>query len=83
MGYFSISRIHTSLGIFRLTGHWRCQSYAVEGIRVETLDILGTDGWLALALEKEAVKTLIGELTSELLAHLLEKEQVCADSRQT
>ncbi|WDE09839.1 hypothetical protein [Thalassomonas haliotis] len=73
---FNISRIDTSLGIFRLTGHCCSKSCAPADLCVEKIEILGTDGWLVLALETDRVRDLIRDLAPELLAHLAKKEQV-------
>ena len=72
---FHISRIHTQKGIFRLSGHWQGGEQGGTGLKVAAIDILGTDGWLALDSGSREIAVLIGELTPELLAHLKEKAQ--------
>lgn len=80
---FNISRIDTTSGIFRGTGFWCPQSCALAELRVETLDILGTDGWQPLALDIPRIRDVVWDLRPELLAHLVAKEQVRRESSQT
>ncbi|WDD97048.1 hypothetical protein [Thalassomonas actiniarum] len=74
---FHISRIHTAQGIFRLSGYWQgqCRQQPVARLEVEAIEILGTDGWQALASACRKSDDLLGQLKPELLRHLQEKEQ--------
>lgn len=47
---FAISRLNTSLGIIRVTGMWQPTSVTMTQaeLLILTLDIMGTDGWVAL-----------------------------------
>ncbi|RYV00925.1 hypothetical protein SOPP22_19230 [Shewanella sp. OPT22] len=64
MEEFHISRIHTPLGIFRVSGYLSLTSNKVEAT---SLEVMGTDGWVQLAIERS--QTLISELTPILLSH--------------
>ena len=72
MAAFEISRIHTHRGIFKVCGEWRRQGSAGGPVleSVSELEMMGTDGWVALRLEDDTVKALLDELTPVLLFHL-------------
>ncbi|WDE07578.1 hypothetical protein SG34_012220 [Thalassomonas viridans] len=72
---FNISRINTPEGIFRLAGAWCRQSGLEEDLKIESIEILGTDGWVALKLSQPQVAALTGKLAPQLLAHLLGQDQ--------
>ncbi|MCL1039388.1 hypothetical protein L2750_19890 [Shewanella submarina] len=72
MAAFEISRIHTHRGIFKISGEWQPQGTEGSPVleSVGELEMMGTDGWLALKLEDDSVKALVTELTPVLLFHL-------------
>lgn len=84
MAVFTISRLHTTQGIYRLTGEWalgdsghgdlsNAKSNTVDNkISVHTIDVMGTDGWVALKQESNAA--LIDELRGEIVLHLQSKQ---------
>ncbi|WP_138632672.1 hypothetical protein [Pseudoalteromonas phenolica] len=63
---FEISRIHTPLGIFRVSGGVSEQN----DLTISQLKIMGTDGWLFLDIQSTKVTNLIKQLEPHLLAHL-------------
>jgi hypothetical protein len=86
MEKFSISRIHTQLGIFRIEGFWQPQRTYMPTdiitnnsanipahISVDAIAIMGTDGWIELIPHDKKVVKLINELAGELHQHLLTK----------
>ena len=72
---FSISRLHTQQGIFRLTGHYCCDvpvNPESLNIEVETIDLMGTDGWVSLDLSATMTQQLLQQLEPELVNHLFD-----------
>ena len=72
---FSISRIHTSIGIFRLSGSWAdtasmAQKDIPSDLAITSLEFLGTDGWVFLNLTSETSQKITSNITSVVLAHL-------------
>ncbi|TMO58004.1 hypothetical protein [Pseudoalteromonas phenolica] len=63
---FEISRIHTPLGIFRVSGDVSDQN----SLAISQLEIMGTDGWLFLDIQSKKVVNLSKQLEPHLLAHL-------------
>lgn len=63
---FEISRIHTPLGIFRVSG----KVFDRNDLAISQLEIMGTDGWLFLDIQSKKVVNLIKQLEPHLLAHL-------------
>ena len=61
-----ISRIHTPLGIFRVSGEVSDQNT----MAISQLEIMGTDGWLFLDIQSAKVANLIKQLEPHLLTHL-------------
>lgn len=73
MNNFTISRINTSLGIFRIAGFWCNENEDACKINITSLEIMGTDGWVLLNQMSNNVISLIAELTPTLTAHLRHK----------
>ncbi|WP_299789587.1 hypothetical protein [uncultured Shewanella sp.] len=77
MARFTISRLDTTQGTFRLTGEWTRpgddHTRTNSDLTIHTLDIMGTDGWLGLKPERNA--TLIDTLKAEIKSHLRAKRQ--------
>jgi len=67
---FNISRINTPLGIFRLRGSWCNDNLNLD---IDTIELMGTDGWVLLNHSRVKVIQLIDELTPMLVVHLLAK----------
>tara|TARA_Y100000588_G_C14143436_1_gene877213 strand:+ start:268 stop:477 length:210 start_codon:yes stop_codon:yes gene_type:complete len=63
---FEISRIHTPLGIFRVSG----ETFDQHTLVISQLEIMGTDGWLFLDIRSAQVANLIKQLRPHLQAHL-------------
>ena len=68
MDTFTITRLHTERGIFRAKGRWRPAPQAL--LHLDSLAIMGSDGWVTLDLADARVDTLVTELTPALLRHL-------------
>ena len=65
---FIITRLHTGRGIFRAEGDWNPSRQ--ELVHLASLQMMGSDGWVALDLSDARVVALARELTPELLRHL-------------
>lgn len=66
---FTITRIHTAHGIFRLSGHCAAAAKA-EQLNIMELDFLGTDGWVAINLTTVAGLQIVSNITPEVVKHL-------------
>jgi hypothetical protein len=66
MKKFSISRIHTSYGIFRLIGVVISSAGSAQ-IKYEKVDFMGTDGWCELDLESSSAKTILTNIQSDVI----------------
>ena len=62
---FNISRIHTTQGIFQLSGH-----HQGSDLHINKMAMMGTDGWIILDLQQTAVVNLIADLNDKLIEHL-------------
>jgi hypothetical protein len=67
---FNVSRINTSLGIFRVSGFWCNENLEALKMNIDSIEIMGTDGWALLNQSNDNIIKLIKELTPILLAHL-------------
>ncbi len=69
---FIITRLNTTQGIIKATGEWTPSSLTMtdNALLILTLDIMGTDGWVALDLTQSKTKVLLDELNDEMLLHL-------------
>ncbi|RTR32212.1 hypothetical protein [Shewanella atlantica] len=76
MTTFTISRLHTTQGIYRLSGEWTMSDSSngslSNGLNIHTIDVMGTDGWLAL--KQESNTELIDKLRDEIVLHLQSKQ---------
>jgi len=66
---FNISRINTDFGILRISGVWHTKSTA--NLSIDTIEIMGTDGWVLLDQLNDGVAKLITDVSPTLQAHLL------------
>ncbi|WCE30926.1 hypothetical protein [Vibrio sp. SCSIO 43137] len=66
MKQFTISRIHTSKGIFRLSG------MVSEHVSIcySSAEYMGTDGWVELDLEFTQAKKILAEIEQEVVSHI-------------
>ncbi len=69
MKNFKISRIHTKLGIFRLSGIIN-EEIGLENISYISAEYMGTDGWCELDLQSEHTQSLLISIQIEVLQHL-------------
>ncbi len=69
MENFKISRIHTKLGIFRLSGVLNSES-GFNNISYVSAEYMGTDGWCELNLQSERAQKLLSDIQTEVLQHL-------------
>ncbi|ABV37414.1 hypothetical protein Ssed_2807 [Shewanella sediminis HAW-EB3] len=76
MTAFTISRLHTTKGIYRLSGEWTlsgcCNGDMCNELNIHAIDVMGTDGWVAL--KQQSNKELIDELRDEIVLHLQSKQ---------
>jgi hypothetical protein len=70
---FSITRINTDFGIFRISGQWSIQKPTVNSITLNSIEIMGTDGWVLLNKTSKSNTQIISYLLPLLLSHLLLK----------
>ncbi|MEZ8824056.1 hypothetical protein [Vibrio sp. 10N.261.55.A7] len=69
MREFSISRINTPLGIFRLKG--KIEDVASQATLTFThVDIMGTDGWVALDTRASQTLEVIEKIRQDVINHL-------------
>jgi hypothetical protein len=72
MKAFRLSRVNTSFGIFRVSGFWHKNH--LEMLNIDTIELMGTDGWVLLAQSSDNVIALIVDLTPILQASLIARE---------
>ncbi|WP_064791675.1 hypothetical protein [Shewanella woodyi] len=72
---FTITRLDTPLGTIRVEGEWSwsntvsaTQTDAI--LSVSSLDIMGTDGWVALDLKLPNTSTILEKLNVQIVEHL-------------
>jgi hypothetical protein len=70
---FNISRINTPLGIFRVSGLWSYENIPALHINIDSIEVMGTDGWVLLNQSSDHVIELVKELTPILIIHLQKK----------
>lgn len=70
MKKFSISRIHTHFGIFRLIGGIVATEKSVE-IEYEKVEFMGTDGWCELDLNSSNANAILSMIQSDIIHHVL------------
>jgi hypothetical protein len=68
---FSISRINTDKGIFRIAGMWCAQSHRVDQLRVTSIEMMGSDGWVTLDQSHDDIIQLMADLHPAILLHLV------------
>lgn len=69
MRNFSISRLSTSRGIIKISGvvHFETKKHWLD---VNSMSIMGTDGWVELSLEKPQTTELLELINKELMDHI-------------
>lgn len=68
---FTINRINTDMGIFRLSGELVGQPEATA-IHYSSAEFMGTDGWVAINTETEVGLSMLSEIKAEVIEHLTE-----------
>lgn len=71
MRQFSISRIHTQEGIFRLSGGIM-EKAGLPHIIYDSAEVMGTDGWVDLALDNIGTNSLLESIFTQVCDHILE-----------
>ena len=71
MKKFSISRINTDFGIFRVSGLWDAE--CSEALCIKSIELMSTDGWVLLNQSSDKIVSLITDIDPLLQAHLLLK----------
>ncbi|CAM3700277.1 Aminomethyltransferase folate-binding domain-containing protein [Vibrio cholerae] len=69
MESFKISRIHTKLGIFRLSGIFN-NEVDHANISYISAEFMGTDGWCELDLQSKHTQSVLRNIQIEVLQHL-------------
>jgi hypothetical protein len=69
MEQFSISRIHTNMGIFRISG-LLVNSQTNTQITYEFVEFMGTDGWCELDWKSSKGRDILSQIESEVILHL-------------
>lgn len=72
---FHISRLQTSVGIFRLSGTINMQGKNIE-ISYETAELMGTDGWCALNIESMMARDILNRIDPDVVKHLSSNQQL-------
>ena len=67
---FTISRINTEHGTFRFSGLWEPENVEVSNLEVNSIEIMGTDGWVLLNQSSDKTVNLITILIPMLQAQL-------------
>ncbi len=77
MDSFTISRIHTSNGIFRLAGHYSQCIETPGGMHNQTAQLayskaefMGSDGWCEMDLNNPHAQNVLANIEEEIRAHL-------------
>lgn len=65
---FTISRIDTSEGIFRLSGRWQ---QTPNKLILAQLEIMATDGWQKLDLNHQTIIHLNNLIEEQIITHLI------------
>ncbi|WP_394392420.1 hypothetical protein [Shewanella woodyi] len=72
---FTITRLDTPLGIIKVEGEWSWSNTVSATqtdarLSISSLDIMGTDGWVALDLKLPNTCALIEKLNVQIVEHL-------------
>lgn len=70
MAEFTISRIHTDHGIFRISGKWGINAAENASIDVTFIEMMGSDGWILLDNNHHTTVSLIDKLQQPIYRHL-------------
>lgn len=68
MEKFNISRLNTAYGVFRIVGVKNTNNY--PDLTVNSIDMMGTDGWETLDITSESVIALVEKLNDDINEHL-------------
>ncbi|MDO6619533.1 hypothetical protein AB4140_15740 [Shewanella sp. 10N.286.51.B2] len=75
---FSISRLHSSVGIIKATGQWDADT--ISGTKFTQLEQMSTDGWVALDIHHPTNSQFIASIKAEVYRHLLSQQVIPASS---
>lgn len=67
MKNFTISRIHTQHGIFRLLG----EMSSPDTIHYKKVEFMGTDGWCEMDLQSPHTNNVLSMINQEIIDHIL------------
>jgi len=70
MNKFTISRLNTELGTFRISGTCSNENLTVAKVEIKLIEMMGTDGWVLLNQSSGKVIDLIKEIMPILQTHL-------------
>ncbi|NOJ24745.1 hypothetical protein [Vibrio coralliilyticus] len=67
---FSIKRLKTSLGTFRLKGQL-IDAHSDREISFAEAEFMGTDGWVEINTESEGGMAILNQIKPEVIEHLI------------
>lgn len=73
MKMFTISRIVTSQGTFRVAGEYSTagsNNTDVNSVIITSLEIMSTDGWQRLDISADSVVAIIAKIMQQIIQHL-------------
>lgn len=70
MKNFSISRINTRKGIFRISGKISSPEALPEILDYDKVEFMGTDGWCEMNLQSSHTRNLLSEIKIEIIEHV-------------
>ncbi len=68
---FSIQRLPTSVGTFRLKGKL-INVKSIQEISYVEAEFMGTDGWVEINTQSESGLAILNQIKSEVIEHLIE-----------
>jgi len=67
---FVISRLNSAQGIFRISGTFEPDVFQGLNIKITSIEMMGTDGWVLLNQKNSPVIDLMNDLHSIITHHL-------------
>ncbi|MDB1125084.1 hypothetical protein [Vibrio algarum] len=66
---FEISRLNTSIGIFKLSGEFSDSSDIIM-VNYSSAEFMGSDGWVAINIDSQAGLLLLNKIPTDVIKHL-------------
>lgn len=67
---FTISRLNSAQGIFKISGTFEPSNFHKQSIKITSIEMMGTDGWILLNQKESPVIKLMNDLHSTMTHHL-------------